>query len=149
MDRKKKNNTVFYLSDSQIKALSEKDFAIKTFDIARDIFLIGYYTCQRISDLGGISNENFVIKNGHKFINVRQKKTDKLISILVTDDLDKIFKKYENNFPPMLTQPALSKCIKKACKEVGINNYSLVRTHTARRSYITNKYLSFSTQHDL
>lgn len=141
MHRKEKSNIVFYLNPVQIKLLADKDFSSKPIiDIARDIFLIGCYTGQRVSDYNGLKNKNIVIKNGHKFINIRQKKTDKNISIPVTSEITKIFKKYENNFPPLLIQPTLGRGIKAACKEIGITDYKLVRTHTARRSYITNQY---------
>lgn len=70
-------------------------------------------------------------------------------------------KRYNNNFPPKLSEPILRENLKTACSTVGfkemvqvsytkggklvkkgVPKYNLVKTHTARRSFCTNYYVA-------
>ncbi|WP_405608357.1 phage integrase SAM-like domain-containing protein [Polaribacter sp. Asnod1-A03] len=156
----KEVTTDIYLTEKEIEILAEKDFS-KTprIELARDIFLIGCYTGQRVSDYNGLTNENIEILKGHKFIKIKQKKTKALVHIPITDVIKNIMSRYDNSFPPKLSEPILRKNIKIACEIVEFHNlisvsyrkggklindkvpkYMLVKTHTARRSFCTNYY---------
>jgi len=156
----KEVTTDIYLTEEEIKILAEKNFSNRPrVDLARDIFLIGCYTGQRVSDYNGLTNKNIEILDGHKFIKIRQKKTDTMVLIPITTRIRSIMKKYDNNFPPKLSEPILRQNIKTACSSVGfkylidvsytkggklikkqVPKYTLVKTHTARRSFCTNYY---------
>ena len=158
----KEITTDIYLTWDEIKVLAEKDFSNRPrIELARDIFLIGCYTGQRVSDYNGLTNENIEYLDGHKFIKIHQKKTDNPVLIPVTDDIKKVMKRYDNNFPPKLSEPILRENLKTACSTVGfkemvqvsytkggklvkkgVPKYNLVKTHTARRSFCTNYYVA-------
>ncbi|WP_405411721.1 phage integrase SAM-like domain-containing protein [Maribacter sp. Asnod1-A12] len=158
----KETTTDIYLTEAEIKILAEKDFSSRPrIELARDIFLIGCYTGQRVSDYNGLTNENIEILDGHTFIKIHQKKTDTIIHIPITSDIQKVMNRYNNNFPSRLSEPILRENIKIACGAVGfkepvnilytkggkaikkgVPKYKLVKTHTARRSFCTNYYIA-------
>src|SRR5690606_19723634 len=76
-------------------------------------------------------------------------------------EIMEVMKRYDNKFPPKLSEPILRKNIKTACSSVGFKEllkvsytkggklvetkepkFSLVKTHTARRSFCTNHYVA-------
>jgi len=154
--------TEIYLTQGEIKALAEKDFSNRPrIELARDIFLIGCYTGQRVSDYNGLNNENIEFLDGHNFIKIKQQKTNTPVLIPITNDIEKVMKRYNNNFPPKLSEPILRANLKTACSSAGfielinisyhkggkeinakIPKYNLVKTHTARRSFCTNHYVA-------
>lgn len=156
----KETTTDIYLTTEEIKTLAEKDFSNRPrIQLARDIFLIGCYTGQRVSDYNGLTNENIEVLDGHKFIKIKQKKTNATVHIPITAAIQNVMKRYNNSFPPNLSEPILRKNIKTACSTVGfkelikssftkggklineeVPKYNLVKTHTARRSFCTNHY---------
>ena len=156
----RETTTEIYLTNEEIKILAEKDFSSRPkIELARDIFLIGCYTGQRVSDFNGLTEENIVILDGHKFIKIIQKKTKTTVHIPVTKFIQNVMNRYNNQFPPKMSEPVLRKNIKTSCSLVGftqlvnisytkggklvneqIPKYNLVKTHTARRSFCTNHY---------
>ncbi|WP_292948273.1 site-specific integrase [Olleya sp. UBA1516] len=158
----RETTTEIYLTNEEIKTLAEKDFSNRPrIELARDIFLIGCYTGQRVSDYNGLTDRNIEIIDNNKFIKIKQQKTDTPVLIPVTKDIAKILLRYNNNFPPKLSEPILRENIKTACSTVGfkelisvyqtkagklikqeIPKYKLVKTHTARRSFCTNYYVA-------
>jgi len=158
----KEVTTDIYLTWEEIKVLADKDFSNRPrIELARDIFLIGCYTGQRVSDYNGLTNKNIEIIDGHKFIKIHQKKTDTIVHIPITKDIQEVLNRYNGDFPSKLSEPILRKNIKTACSTVGfkemidvsyvkggksikkeISKYNLVKTHTARRSFCTNHYMA-------
>lgn len=158
----KETTTDIYLNEKEIRILAEKDFSNRPrIELARDIFLIGCYTGQRVSDYNGLANENIEVIDGHKFIKVRQKKTNTLVHIPITKDIRKVMDRYRGCFPPKLSEPILRENIKTACSSAGfkemisvsftkggklvkkqVPKYNLVKTHCARRSFCTNHYIA-------
>ncbi len=165
----KEVTTDVYLTEEEIQILADKDFRNRPrIELARDIFLIGCYTGQRVSDYNGLQMKNIDILDGHKFIKVRQKKTDTIVHIPITSSIQKIMKRYGNNFPPKLSEPILRLNIKTACSLVGFKDmvnvsytkggelvkkqvpkYNLIKTHTARRSFCTNYYAAGKPVQDI
>lgn len=157
-----------YLTNEEIKALSEMVLTGRE-DLVRDIFLIGCYTCQRVSDYSRLSPQNFTrTPRGTEIIEIYQKKTGKPVKIpILTPDLKRICLKYDYNFP-RITTVELNRTIKKVLSRLAdahpsLNllvathsantheciieekmqpRWQLVSSHTARRSGLTNLYLS-------
>lgn len=154
-----------YLSEGEIEKLADCD--LSEFPLrqqARDIFLIGYYTGQRVSDYNGLNEKNLVQIQGNKLIQIRQKKTPKhgnIVQIPITEKIQTVLDRYEGKFPPKMSEPVLRRELKKAAQRAGLKElvtiertvageivtqtipkYKLVKTHTARRSFCTNHYLS-------
>ncbi|MCH3884382.1 tyrosine-type recombinase/integrase [Tenacibaculum aquimarinum] len=158
----KEVTTDIYLTDKEIETLAEKDFSNRPrIELARDIFLIGCYTGQRVSDYNGLTNENIEVLDGHKIIKITQKKTKAIVYTPITDVIKKIMSRYNNSFPPKLSEPVLRKNIKTACSNAGFKDlisisytkggklikkevpkHQLVKTHTARRSFCTNHFIA-------
>ena len=169
-----------YLTESELQALYEMKLEGLQ-DQVRDLFLVGCYTCQRVSDYTNISKESFTTTaRGTKVIRIFQQKTGTEVKIpIMNTNLRKICEKYDYKLPHVVdviinryikvilkelsdTVPSLAVKVptrltmKQRAKvergelnvelndkcEVIVPRYDCVTTHTARRSGITNMYLS-------
>ncbi|MGS2725264.1 tyrosine-type recombinase/integrase [Psychroserpens sp. BH13MA-6] len=158
-----KESVSIYLTESEIDALYNADLSkTKDWELARDIFLVGYYTGQRVSDYNDISKDQIKTFNGTKVIEFRQKKTNKKLFVPLHPRLKEMFNKRHNGNPPRkLNAPDINEYIKEAgriakidaeiiiekvvngkTKAVKVPKYSLIMSHTARRSFCTNAYLA-------
>lgn len=179
--------TKIYLTDAEIQALYEMPLAPGSLkDQVRDVFCVGCYTGQRISDYNHLSPEMFTKSAyGHDVIKLKQQKTGHEITIPVLNaNLLEIVKKYDYSLPSV-NDVVLNRYIKEICKTLAASvpslndkvsttltlreekadaksiddgkgpiysrdakgrairpRYELVCSHTARRSCITNLYLS-------
>lgn len=151
-----------YLTESEIRAIAEVDLkGDKHKCIARDIFLVGCYTAQRFSDYSTINEGNIrTLESGQRVIDFKQQKTGNKVVIPIRAELQAILDKYNNRLPKAYEQK-VNKYIKEIAREAGIvdmvevsyvengekksymvEKYELVKTHTARRSGVTNMYLA-------
>ncbi|CAA0248773.1 Phage integrase family protein [Tenacibaculum maritimum] len=157
----KETTTEIFLTKEELEILANEDFSKRSkLELARDIFLIGCYTGQRVSDYNGLTNENIEVIKGRKVIKIHQKKTGTIVRIPITSKIQKIMERYNGGFPPKLSEPILRENIKLACKKAGfkelitvsytkggglvregVPKYDLVKTHTARRTFCTNHYI--------
>ena len=169
-----------YLTETELQALAEMELTgLK--DQVRDIFLVGCYTCQRVSDYNNIQPEDFTTTaKGTPIIRLVQQKTRNEVKIpIMNPNLQAICEKYNYRLPSVVDQ-ILNRYIKEILKhlpervptiavkvptkltmkqkereksgeltverndkgEVMMPRYDCVTTHTARRSGITNMYLS-------
>jgi integrase len=152
-----------YLTEQEIDALYKVNLSKnKNWELARDIFLIGYYTGQRISDYNGIKEEQIKGFEGKDVFEFNQQKTGKRLYVPIHNRVKEIMNLRYNGFPPpKLNSPDLNLYIKEAGREAKINEqiiikkqvggklisdtipkYKLIVSHTARRSFCTNAYLS-------
>ncbi|MEE1961194.1 site-specific integrase [Allomuricauda taeanensis] len=154
-----------YLNEDEIEKLADCD--LSKFPLrqqARDIFLIGYCTGQRVSDYNGLTENNLLEIQGKKLIQIRQKKTRKhgnIVQIPITERIQSVLNRYDGKFPSKMSEPVLRRELKKAAQKAGLKEpisvektiggefftqtfpkYELVKTHTARRSFCTNHYLN-------
>lgn len=158
----KEQTTAIYLDDGELIKLANHDLsAFPNLDKARDIFLIGCYTGQRVSDYNGLTKRNMVVRDGIPFFQIKQKKTKKEVLCPITTEIQQILSKPKNNGEPpkKMNEQDINEYIKKAGKKAGINEmithtrtqggkeivestpkYDLIGTHTARRSFCTNMY---------
>lgn len=83
----------------------------------RDVWMMGYFSAQRVSDYSKFGKDNFTINpDGTPVIKVRQQKTDIELEIPILDDrVFEICKKYNYKFP-VLNRDAINRGIKAACK---------------------------------
>jgi len=99
---------------------------------ARDWFIIGCYTGQRISDLMRMNKKMICTKTDiegeeFKFIELTQEKTGSRVTIPLMDEVEEILNKYNGDFPPVFSSDKSSndtlfnRYIKKVCKLAGIN----------------------------
>lgn len=169
-----------YLTEAELQALYDMPLSGKQ-DEVRDIFLVGCYTCQRVSDYNDIDKDCFTTTaKGTPVIRLVQKKTRNEVKIpIMNPNLKAICEKYSYNLPsvvdvilnryikeilkklsdivPSLAKMVTTKLTMKQKKleedgklvverndkgEVIMPRYNCVTTHTARRSGITNMYLT-------
>lgn len=135
-----------YLNKNEIEKIYSLNLkGMGVIEKVRDIFLIGCYTGQRVSDYSSISANDIIYLEvkGKKYpvITKVQKKTGTqvLIPILNTAVID-IMNKWGGKVPKVSISSINSK-IKEICQKAGIDNYMKISSHTARRSCITNLYL--------
>lgn len=169
-----------YLTEAELQALADmKLTGLK--DQVRDIFLVGCYTCQRVSDYNNITPDSFTTTaKGTPIIRLIQQKTRNEVKIpIMNPNLHAICEKYGYNIPSVI-DVLINRYIKEILKELSENvpslavkvptkltmkqkkneelgkltiernakgevvmpRYACVTTHTARRSGITNMYLT-------
>src|SRR5690606_20965656 len=153
---KKETTTEIYLTDDEIKKMYEHDLSkFPELEHARDVFLIGCYTGQRISDYNGLKNEDVVVIDGFKCFKIRQKKNRKYSRIVhcpITKEMQDIMDSRYNGHPPT---KILEQDLNENIKQVGqmlewdelikceytkggkyqtkmISKYDLIKSHTAR-----------------
>jgi len=151
-----------YLSLEELNKIYKLDLSKHPkLDQARDIFLIGAYTGLRVSDFNYLNKENIYEHNGETFLKVNTKKTTKKIVIPLRPEVKEILKKHGNKPPKRMPDQQINYKIKDVCENAGIDElvsitktiggqkitkkdfkFDLVKTHTARRSFCTNAYLS-------
>ena len=152
-----------YLSEVELNNICEHDFTDnKKLEQVRDLFIIGCYTGLRFSDFSQLKLVN--IKNDQ--IKVKTQKTGEIVAIPVHPIVSSILTKYEatqKGLPRSLSNQKMNEYLKVVGRKVGINEimpkgkvtakgtlkaettiykYDLITTHTARRSFATNLYLS-------
>ena len=169
-----------YLTEEELQALYEMPLTGKKEHI-RDVFLIGCYTCQRVSDYNNLNADNFeTTRKGTRIIRHVQQKTKTEVTIpILNENLITICEKYGYSIPkaneqvlnryikdilkdlseqlPSLKEKVPTKltmkqkeALRKEKKEpetdlngnVIVPRYECVTSHTARRTGITNMYLS-------
>lgn len=169
-----------YLNEEELQALYDmKLTGLK--ERVRDIFMLGCYLGQRVSDYNNLTRDDFTTtRRGNRVVSFTQEKTNNAVVVpIIYDNVYAIARKYNYNFP-RISHGVINRCIKEilaelsACvpslrrtmrtaitlKEQLAENqgrvtftrdakgyvikprYELVSTHTARRSCITNLYLS-------
>lgn len=117
---------------------------------ARDIFMVGVWTAQRVSDYNNIKKEDFstLTKNvmkeeddpehpGEKrawiekqevtYLNIRQKKTGAKVAIPCNSQLKAILEKYDYQLPHLEDQ-VINRYIKEVAKEAGITEKVEIET---------------------
>ena len=169
-----------YLTSAELQALYEMPLTGLQEQV-RDIFLVGCYTCQRVSDYNNISPDSFTTTaKGTPIIRLTQQKTHTVVKIpIMNPNLQAICEKYGYNLPSVVdvilnryikeilkelseTVPSLAVKVRtkltmkqrkqeddgriiverNSKEEVMMPRYNCVTTHTARRSGITNMYLT-------
>ena len=160
---KRKEVDNVYLTKDELQAMMNADIShlSKLHELARDIFMVGVYTAQRVSDYNNIALENIIEQpGGEMLIRLRQKKTGAWLSIPVKEELKRILQKYNYRLPHV-TEQSINTCIKEVAKVAGITDpvtvettsggvlqlethpkYSLIQSHTARRTGATLMYLA-------
>lgn len=145
-----------YLTKDEVDRLWEYEPAFELERKARDLFLLGVYSCARFSDYSRLSLD--MIEDG--VIRFHQVKTRGAVLVPASPRLVAILER-NGGCAPRLALQHLNEWIKRACKAVGIDGrvevssydgksrrteirhkYELVSSHCARRSGITLLYMT-------
>ena len=128
---------------------------------ARDLFLIGSFTGLRISDYKKLNSNNLIDEKGKRYLRVKSQKTGKFVTIPLHRIVKAILKKRNDEFPKYMPDQHINYAIKEIGKIAKINDsftkeitkggkkvtfsdkkYKFICSHSARRSFCTNAYLS-------
>ena len=141
-----------YLTKEELDAMMNADLSAlePAAVLARDIFMIGVWTAQRISDYNNIKKEDIqkvtkrwiedvddpehpgetmpVIKTKEiTYINIRQQKTGAKVAIPCREELRTILEKYDYNIPHLEDQ-TINRLIKLVAKAAGITEPVTIET---------------------
>ncbi len=151
------NKPVMY--DDDVRRLYNTELT-GALEVARDIFLIGCYTCLRVSDLKRLKPHHVVNDPDGKMINVITQKTATRVAIPARPELLELLAKYNFSVPETSDQ-YYNRRLKKVAEIAGFTHeipwldskggsknitrvpfYTKVSSHMARRSGATNLYLA-------
>jgi hypothetical protein len=152
-----------YLDLTELEIISKLSLDDKKDDTARDIFIIQCNSGFRIQDLlDFIKNPKYSnTLKGDKLMHKEQNKTGKEVFAPLNKNIRKILEKRNGELPPYMPKAEINYRIKDICKKANIiTPYTIKRTegrekieltkpkcdfictHTARRSFCTNAYMS-------
>jgi len=144
-----------YLNEVDIKKLLKAELS-PALSKLRDIFIMACYTGQRHSDWHQIRKENISIENGREILKISQQKGKKVIHLPVHPIVKSILNKYGDSRPKVITNQKFNLFLKKIGEKAKLGRITIkgnivekseqISTHTARRSFATNAYLSRSMQ---
>ena len=142
-----------------LERVTRSSQARKNLEVAKDIFVVGCLTGQRVSDYKRINTDMIQqLRDGNEYLYLQQEKTKKWIYIPVDERLKSILEKYHGKLPK-LHEININRKIKivgrllgwtedanvneyhgMMSKPSGKKFYECIKTHTARRSFATNAY---------
>lgn len=159
-----------YMNESELLEIGNIDLSEnKKLEIVRDLFLIGCYTGLRYSDYSTIKAENIDVEMN--MLSIKTQKTGTEIAIPLHEVVNAILQKYNYILPESISNQKTNdylkelgiretgwekdkktKCLHETVKKVitkegkqlhtPMLKYELLSTHTARRSFATNLFLS-------
>lgn len=151
-----------YLTAFEVELIENVDLSAKGLSgerNARNLFLLGVYTGLRYSDFSEITEADIHIHSGVRMIRRRMKKTNRIVAAPLNDKGHEILKYYGSK-PIHMSNQKLNKYIKHVCQLAGVSGmvkidqvrggvretkmlpkWSLVSTHTARRTFATLEYI--------
>jgi integrase len=158
-----------YLSEKELERIKNLNFEIGSdMEKVRDIFLLAYYTCQRISDVRSIKKS--MIKkddSGREYLDFNIKKSSEKNIIPIYPEAKIILEKY-NSTVPAIDLTTINILLKRIGKLAGIDEietfnihkggeevvikkpkYEMISTHTARRSTVTNLSVKGEEKHKI
>lgn len=151
-----------YLTMDELKKMYDYDFSQnERLERVRDLFIIGSFTGLRFSDFTSIKPEHIKNIGGVDMIQLVTQKTGEPVAIPFHSYVRAIFNKYHGKIPRPLSNQKMNDYIKEVAQIVGIDSleaiaksrggkrvdntlpkYQLISTHTARRSFASNAFLS-------
>lgn len=153
---RREDTDAVYLTKDEVERLWEYEPKFELSRKARDLFLLGVYSCARFSDYSRLSMD--MIHDG--VIRFTQVKTSSSVMVPASPRLLLLLER-NGGSAPHIAQQHLNEWIKRVCKDVGIDEkvevtssngvrhktelrhkYELVSSHTARRTGITLLYMT-------
>lgn len=149
------------LSNDELDDIISTDFKDEKMLRAKHWLIIGCETGQRISDLYRMRKDMIIEEDGYRYIKLIQFKTQKMVKIPISADVQEVLDYYNGDFPPNFyeneksNRTTLSGYMKEVCKKAGIKQevkgrlngvddfypkYKLISNHTCRRTFASNRY---------
>jgi len=158
-----------YLNEEEIDELANYDLSNEpSWELARDLWMMCYYTAQSIVDVKNLSKANLItLKNGVKALSFSRQKTGVKVVVPITAQLELLLEKY-NWSAPDISEQKTNKYIKDIAKKLEFNDlieiektkngervkeylqkHELIKNHSARRSSCTNMYTAKIPPNDI
>lgn len=148
-----------YLNENELAEIYKLDLSDDNeLELIRDVFIVGCYTGLRYSDLSNLSSQHIDTINGN--INIKQRKVHKAVVIPMIDYVPDILKKYNYDLPE-ISGYKFNERVKELGQKIKLNQkievvrkkgnnrvkdiykkWEMISSHTCRRSFCTNMYLS-------
>ena len=125
-----------YMNEDELDALYDMPLLGEHAQI-RDMFLLGYFSCQRISDYGHLNKSNFKVdeETGLLLFAITQKKTGTYVEVPIVDSRVKsICEKYNYDFP-QIDKRNVNRKIKVIMKELSLSVPSLRELVVTKLTY--------------
>ena len=141
-----------YLTREELNKIMAVDLSKRhpTYDLTRDIFMVGVWTAQRVSDYNNIKKEDIedyesrtivdepdpenpgktkpsIVVSKYKVINIRQKKTGAKVAIPCSSELLSILEKYNYEIP-RLSDQNINDNIKEVARMAGLTEEVPIQT---------------------
>jgi integrase len=145
------------LTEAEIMQIYRMEMPSKKLDRVRDLFVFGCFTGLRFSDYSRVKRENIIKVDGHTMIKIVTQKTNESVIIPTNPVITEILTKYENTLsglPKAISNQKFNEYVKEVCKLSGLTEkgrnadnlnlelWECCSSHTSRRSFCTNLYLS-------
>ena len=165
-----KTDTI-YLTEQEMESINQLENLSDNLESARDWLLISCYTGQRVSDFMRFTKDMIRFEKNKEgvlkpLIEFTQQKTDKIMTIPLSQKVMDILNKRNGDFPKLITDQKYNGFIKEVCRLAKITQpingskktetepnskifrketntfpkYELVTSHIGRRSFATNNY---------
>jgi integrase len=144
-----------YLNEEELRKLLKIKLS-SALEKQRDIFVMACFVGARHSDWHQIRDSNIINENGKEILMIDPKKTGEIYHIPVHTVVRMILNKYGGDPPKVISNQKFNGALKEICKHedaklgrviIGgkqVEKWTLISTHSARRSFATNAYLSRS-----
>lgn len=153
-----KNDFIVYLSPEELQKIEEATIVQNYLQNARKWLILGCSIGQRGGDLLSLTNDNIVVRNGLKVIELKQQKTSKNVTIPILEKTEQII---NSGLPNKISLVKFNKYIKEVCKLSKIDDkiegvlfdnetkrkkegkyykWQLITSHICRRTYATNQF---------
>ncbi|WP_075603132.1 site-specific integrase [Saccharicrinis aurantiacus] len=131
----RERTNIIYLSDAEIKRLSNYRFDSEALNNVRDCFLIQCYTGLAFIDMKNLNKENILFEQDGLWINkVRQKVKTAECNIPLAPNAVKILQKYDFKLP-IVSNQKYNTHLKTIASLLGINKK--LTSHVGRKTYAT------------
>lgn len=148
-----------YLNFDELELIGQAKNLPEHLENSKDWLLISCYTGQRVSDFMRFNSSMLRTSGNKTFLDIRQVKTGKEVSIPILPNVLEILDKREGNFPKPLSDQKYNRYIKEVAKLAGLKRkvkgglridnrlvigsypkWKLISSHIGRRSFATNFY---------
>lgn len=155
----KKPTAKIYLSFEELDAIGAIQSLPDYLDNVRDWLIISCYTGQRISDFMRFNKSMIREERGKSFLDIKQRKTGKSVSIPLLPEVVRILDKRGGEFPRAISHQRYNDYVKDVCELAGLTDkvsgglrvynrkvsgkypkHQLITSHAGRRSFATNYY---------
>jgi len=144
-----------FLNETELKKLMELQLP-SHLEPHRDIFVMACFVGARHSDWSQIRRSNVIREKDKELLKIKQTKTGDIVHVPLHSVVRMILGKYKGEPPRVISNQKFNESIKEICKEAKLGHVVIdskvvekwkeITTHTARRSFATNAYLSKSLE---